>query len=57
MDDWQEWRSNREDQTHSDQIRKITTLRDRLELLKEIMASQGVRVITNEQAEKLGMKP
>ena len=57
VDDWQKWRSNREDQTHSDQIRKITTLRDRLELLKEIMMGQGVRVITNEQAVALGIKP
>lgn len=56
VDEWETWRTNREDQTHADQSRKISTLRDRLELLKEIMMGQGVRVISNEQAEKLGIK-
>lgn len=56
VDVWQKWRANREDQTHADQIRKISTLRDRMELLKEILVGQGFRVISNDQAEKLGIK-
>jgi hypothetical protein len=53
---WDRWRSDREEQTRTDQTRKIATLRDRVELLKEIMEKQGVRVITTEQAQTLGIK-
>lgn len=57
VDEWQRWRKARTDQDHTHQVRTIATLRDRLELLKEIMASQGVRVISTDQAATLGIKP
>lgn len=56
VDEWHDWRAGQAEQDHAHQVRTISTLRDRLELLKEIMASQGVRVITSEQAAALGIK-
>lgn len=56
VDEWAAWRAAQAEQSHVHQVRTISTLRDRLELLKEILVEQGFRVITTEQAEKLGIK-
>lgn len=57
VDDWQEWRSTRTDEIQAQLARVNARLLDRVDLLKEILVAQGVRVITRDQAATLGIKP
>lgn len=52
---WAAWMKNKVEGDRQIQDRKISTLRDRQELLKEILVAQGVRVVTDEQAKALGI--
>ena len=56
VDEWSAWRQSQFEETVASQDRALSTLRDRLTLLKDILTAQGVRVVPNDQAEKLGLK-
>lgn len=56
VDDWADWRADQAKDDRVNSARTIDTLRDRVGLLKGILVEQGFRVISNEQAEKLGIK-
>jgi hypothetical protein len=57
VDDWAAWKKQKTAEVANDNARIIATLGDRVSLLKGIMVEQGVRVISNDQAQKLGIKP
>jgi hypothetical protein len=57
VDDWAVWKKQKAGEVANDNARIIATLGDRVSLLKGIMVEQGVRVISNDQVQKLGIKP
>lgn len=54
--EWLEWNVMREKEKFSRKERKIAQLEGHLELLKDILIKQGIRIVTKAQAEDLGLK-
>lgn len=54
--EWLEWNDMREKEKFSRKERKISQLEGHLELLKDILIKQGIRIVTKAQAEDLGLK-
>lgn len=52
---WKAWKFGQIEQDKAHAARTISTLRDRLGLLTEIVQNQGVRVITEAQAQAAGL--
>lgn len=53
---WAAWKAKTAEEAIASRNNTIRDLSSRLAVLKEVMASQGVRVVSNEQAVKLGIK-
>lgn len=54
--EWLTWNNLRENEKFSRKQRKIEQLEGHVELLKDILIKQGVRIVTKAQAEDLGLK-
>lgn len=54
---WAAYNAERSSSTAANLDRQIHDLSVRVAVLKEVLMGQVVRVLTNEQAEKLGVKP
>lgn len=54
--EWLEFNAIREAEKMAHKQRKIETLESQVDLLKDILVKQGVRVLTKEQAKALGIK-
>ena len=54
--EWLEWNDMHEKEKFSRKERKIAQLEGHLELLKDILIKQGIRIVTKAQAEDLGLK-
>ena len=54
--EWLTWNNLRENEKFSRKQRKIEQLEGHVELLKDILIKQGVRIVTKAQAEELGLK-
>lgn len=53
---WLEFNATREAEKFSRKQRKIEQLEGHVDLLKDILIKQGTRIVTEEQAKKLGIK-
>ena len=51
--EWLTWNAMREKEKFSRKQRKIEQLEGHVDLLKDILVKQGVRVVTEEQAKEL----
>lgn len=54
--EWLVWNEMHEKEKFSRKERKIAQLEGHLELLKDILIKQGIRIVTKAQAEDLGLK-
>lgn len=54
--EWLTWNDMREKEKFSRKQRKIEQLEGHVELLKDILIKQGARIVTEAQAEDLGLK-
>ncbi len=53
--EWLTWNTGRNTEKFSRKERKIEQLEGHVALLKDILVKQGVRIVTQEQAKKLGL--
>ena len=53
---WLDFNAIRENEKMSRKQRKIETLESQVDLLKDILVKQGIRIVTEEQAKALGIK-
>lgn len=53
--EWLTWNSGRIAEKLSRKERKIEQLQGQVDLLKDILVKQGIRIVTQEQAKKLGL--
>ena len=53
--EWLTWNAGRNAEKFSRKERKIEHLQGQVDLLKDILVKQGVRIVTQEQANKLGL--
>jgi len=53
--EWLNFNDLRETEKFSRKERKISQLEGHVDLLKDILVKQGIRVVTKEQAQKLGL--
>lgn len=55
LPEWQAYTKDRDAKEKARNEETLKTLRDQLHVLKEVMSSQGLRVVTSEQADTLGL--
>lgn len=53
--EWLAWNDMRQEEAISCKMREIAKLKGYIELLKEILIKQGIRIVTEEQAKNLGL--
>ncbi len=56
MQEWVTWNEGRIAEKLSRKEHKIELLQGQVDLLKNILVQQGIRIVTQEQAEKLGLQ-
>ena len=56
MQEWVTWNEGRIAEKLSRKEHKIELLQGQVNLLKNILVQQGIRIVTQEQAEKLGLQ-
>lgn len=55
LQEWLTWNAAREAEKTSNNAKKIKQLENNIELLKDILIKQGVRIVTEEQAKSLNL--